>query len=72
MNGKWIYDAVATEKPHKCKLPFVKGTGHLPGSIQECDCGLQYQISYKNNLIPSSCGRGICAKQGGHPGNCNF
>jgi hypothetical protein len=72
MSGEWIYDAVETEQIHKCKLPPVRFTGYLPGSIWKCECGLQYVVSTKNNLIPSPCGRGICAKQGGHPGNCNF
>lgn len=70
MSGKWIYEVES--QLHKCSFPKIKRGEHNPGSIWECDCGLQYELTNRGFLKPAYCGKAICVKQGGHPGNCNF
>ena len=69
MAGKWIYKTISI---HKCRLPNVRFTGYLPGSIWECECGLQYEVNLSFKLIAIACGKTICAKQGGHEGSCIY
>lgn len=68
MSGKWIYEA----QSHKCNFPKIKKDKHNPGSIWKCECGLEYVLNRSSFFVPSYCGKTMCHKQGGHPGNCNF